>query len=149
LPRGSQKSDKNVQALPPGGSGIVGQGSKIRLILGSIRSTLRTVHILECGDEHRGGRPRDRPAVGSLAELVVAGRERSEGQVELAMARGEVLDARRADAAWREVIVWQGHPGRGVGQIGDEPAVQLVEGIAQALQVGVTGLGREVDVLRA
>jgi len=35
-----QKSDKKVHPLPPGGSGIVGQGSKVRLILGSIRSTL-------------------------------------------------------------------------------------------------------------
>jgi hypothetical protein len=87
------------------------------------------VYVLKCGDENDRARPGNLPPVSSLAELGVAGRERGlrEGQIELAIAGGQVPDAGGPDAARGEVVVGQRDPCVCVCRIGDQPALQLVE----------------------
>ncbi len=76
-------------------------------------------------------------------EFSVAAREaaRGEREVELAVSRRQVPDGGGEEAARREVVGWERHPGRGVGRIGDEAAVELVQRISKTVQIYLVTVG--------
>jgi hypothetical protein len=53
----------------------------------------------------------------------------------------------RAATRGGEVVGGQRHPAVWICRLGDQPTAELVEPIGEPLQVGLLGVGREVDVL--
>jgi hypothetical protein len=81
-------------------------------------------------------------------EFSVAAREAAGGEreVELAVSRRQVPDGGGEKAARREVVGWERHPGGCARRIGDEAAIEFVQCIGEAAQVGLVTVGCEIDV---
>src|ERR1022692_2863717 len=105
--------------------------------------------IFERGDGHDDRGSRDGSLRGARRQVAVASGEagRCEAQVELTVTSGEVPHARGEKTARREVVGGQHNPTAGVGRVGDQPAIELVERIGKSGEVTRLGVRGQVDVL--
>jgi hypothetical protein len=69
-----------------------------------------------------------------------------ENEVKLAVSRCQAPDGGGEEAARREVVGREWRPGGCVRGIGDEAAVELVQRISQAVQVGLVTVWGDIDV---